>query len=77
MADTVYTPDGRAHVLLGSTTPASVIREYAGEDVLRELLSEVSRLCHEINEIAEDSDMRTSDIGYLEIRTAALESIFK
>lgn len=77
MADTVYTPDGRAHVLLGSTTPASIIREYAGEDVLRELLSEVSRLCREINEIAEDSDMRTSDIGYLEIRTAALESIFK
>ena len=77
MADTVYTPDGRAHVLLGSTTPASIIREYAGGDVLRELLSEVSRLCHEINEIAEDSDMRTGDIGYLEIRTAALESIFK
>lgn len=33
MADTVYTPDGRVHVLLGSISPASIIREYAGDEV--------------------------------------------
>lgn len=33
MAKTVYTPDGKMHVLVGSTTPVSLIREYAGNDL--------------------------------------------
>lgn len=48
MADTVYTPDGMAHVLLGSTTPASIIREYAGGDVLRELQNRFDELLDEL-----------------------------
>lgn len=33
MAETVYTPDGKVHVLVGSTTHVSLIREYAGDDL--------------------------------------------
>jgi len=33
MAETVYTPDGKQHVLVGSTTHISLIREYAGDDL--------------------------------------------
>ena len=33
MAETVYTPDGKQHVLVGSTTHVSLIREYAGDDL--------------------------------------------
>lgn len=32
MADTLYTSDGKMHVLLGSTTLVSLIREYMGDD---------------------------------------------
>lgn len=32
MADTLYTKDVKGHVLLGSTTPESIVREYAGDD---------------------------------------------
>jgi len=32
MADTLYTKDGKGHVLLGSTTLESIVREYAGDD---------------------------------------------
>ena len=40
MPDTIITPDGRMHTLLGGTTLESVIREYAGDqaaDMVREL----------------------------------------
>lgn len=37
MADTLYTPDGKQHVLLGSTTLESVIRKYAGEDAAQQV----------------------------------------
>lgn len=30
--ETIYTPDGRLHTLLGSTTLASIVRDYAGDD---------------------------------------------
>ena len=33
MADTLITPDGRLHTLLGSTTLESVVRDYAGDEV--------------------------------------------
>lgn len=33
MADTVFTPDGKMHVLLGATNLESIIREYCGNDV--------------------------------------------
>ena len=32
MADTLITPDGQLHTLLGSTTLESVIRDYAGDE---------------------------------------------
>lgn len=41
MAETIYTPDGKMHVLVGSTTLESIIREYAGDDAanaVRDLL---------------------------------------
>lgn len=40
MPDTIITPDGQMHTLLGSTTLESIIREYAGgqaADMVREL----------------------------------------
>ena len=33
MPDTLITPDGRLHTLLGSTTLESIVREYAGSQV--------------------------------------------
>ena len=32
MAETIRTPDDRAHTLLGSTTLESIVREYAGDE---------------------------------------------
>ena len=33
MAETLYTKDGKCHVLLDSTTPVSIIRDYCGDEV--------------------------------------------
>ncbi|OUQ22166.1 hypothetical protein B5E80_15315 [Flavonifractor sp. An135] len=33
MAETIYTKDGKCHTLLGSTTPASIIRDYCCDAV--------------------------------------------
>ena len=33
MAETIITKDGKCHVLLGSTTPVSIIRDYCGDEV--------------------------------------------
>lgn len=43
MADTIYTPDGKMHVLLGSTTMESIIREYAGGEAAKWVHREVVR----------------------------------
>jgi len=32
MPETIYTPDGKLHTLLGSTTLASIVQEYAGDE---------------------------------------------
>ena len=32
MAETIYTKDGKCHVLLGSTTQVSIIRDYCGDE---------------------------------------------
>ena len=40
MPDTLVTPDGKMHTILGSTTLESIVREYAGDqaaDMVREL----------------------------------------
>ena len=47
MADTIYTPDGKMHVLLGSTTMESIIREYAGEEAANWVHHEVTRNAYE------------------------------
>lgn len=36
MAETILTPDGKLHVLLGSTTIETVIREYAGGEAAKQ-----------------------------------------
>lgn len=33
MAETVFTPDGVLHAIVGSTTHVSLIQEYAGDDL--------------------------------------------
>lgn len=33
MVETLYTKDGKCHVLLGSTTPVSIIWDYCGDEV--------------------------------------------
>ena len=32
MPETIYTPDGRLHTLLGSVTLSGIVRDYAGEE---------------------------------------------
>ena len=44
---TVYTPDGKLHVLLGSVTLPSIIRDYAGDDAA----NLVEKLIETINEL--------------------------
>lgn len=46
MADTLYTSDGKMHVLLGSTTRVSLIREYMGADVADAVAADEDRLSH-------------------------------
>lgn len=33
MAETIYTPDGKVHVLVGATTPEAIVREYCGDEL--------------------------------------------
>lgn len=46
MADTLYTSDGKMHVLLGSTTRISLIREYMGADMADSVAADEDRLSH-------------------------------
>lgn len=77
MADTVYTPDGRAHVLLGSTTPASIIRGYAGEDVLRELQNRFDELLDELGTWADYSSLPFTEWYKGRKIVAEMKAIFK
>lgn len=43
MAETVYTPDGKLHTLLGSCTIGEIVREYAGEDAAKLVENLVSK----------------------------------
>ena len=43
MPDTLISPDGRLHTLLGSTTLESIVREYAGEDAAKLVENLVSK----------------------------------
>lgn len=55
MVETITTPDGKFHTLLGSTTRESIVREYTGDDAanaVRELVE------HDIYEEARvDTDL--------------------
>lgn len=56
MAETLYTPDGRTHVLVGSTTLESIVREYAGDEaaaLVRAAPEREERLRHFIEDCAE------------------------
>lgn len=55
MAETVYTPDGKSHVLLGNTTRLSLIREYAGND-LAEYVEGLENLADEWERYFDDYD---------------------
>ena len=43
MVETVYTPDGKLHTLLGSCTIQEIVREYAGEDAAKLVENLVSK----------------------------------
>lgn len=62
MADTITTPDKRTHVLLGNTTPLSIIREYAGE----EAANWVRKLEDTIGELENTIEEQESKISELE-----------
>lgn len=47
MADILYTKDGKSHVLLGSTTLESIVREYAGDDAANAVRELVERNAYE------------------------------
>lgn len=54
MADTLITKDGKLHVLVGSTTLESIVREYAGDDV-------GNRVHNLIETLPDDPNMREVD----------------
>ena len=41
MAETIYTPDGKLHVLIGSTTLLEIVREYAGDEAADRLAGQL------------------------------------
>lgn len=78
MADTIYTKDGKCHVLLGSTTPVSIIRDYCGDEVAdwaskllakskqtAELISRIQDLEAELEEANTDLSNANEEIEYL------------
>lgn len=77
MAETLYTKDGKCHVLLGSTTPVSIIRDYCGDAVIKALLRDVTMICDDVEGIAELGDMDIEDIREIKTCTEALKAIFE
>ena len=41
MAETIITPDGKVHTLMGSTNEVSLIREYAGDELADWVLEQI------------------------------------
>ena len=77
MAKTIYTKDNKCHVLLGGTTPVSIIRDYCGDAVIRALLRDVTMICDDIYEIAYLSEMDPDDTREIKTCTEALKAIFE
>lgn len=78
MADTIVTKDGKCHVLLGSTTPVSIIREYCGDEVAdwaarlyaqnaitEKLVSKIQALEAELETAYDDLSDANEEIDYL------------
>lgn len=60
MAETLYTPDGKVHVLVGSTTLESIVREYAGDDTAERVRAEIERNTY-------DEARAETDLGAYEV----------
>lgn len=69
MADTIITKDGKVHVLLGSTTPVSIIREYCGDEAadwasrVLEKREQTEKLISRIQELEEELESAYSDLS--------------
>lgn len=76
MAETIYTRDGKMHVLIGSTTPVSIVREYCGDGVVHAIRELIFGLCEDIECTAEMSDMEIDDLTEVRTCVSAIMAIF-
>ena len=76
MADTIYTKDGKRHVLLGSTTPTAVIREQCGDDVIRAFRERVDKICGDITDLAAKGSINQASANAIYERVSALLDLF-
>lgn len=76
MAETIYTRDGKMHVLAGSTTPLSIVREYCGDEVVQAIHKKIFGLCEDIECTAEMSDMEMDDLTEVKTAINAILAIF-
>lgn len=51
MADTLYTPDGKLHVILGAKDVNDLIRKYMGDDIFRYTEYNIDKRDKEIEEL--------------------------
>lgn len=51
MADTLYTPDGKLHVILGAEDVNNLIRKYMGDDIFKYTEYNIDRRDKEIEEL--------------------------
>ena len=72
MAMTLTTKDEKVYVLLGSTTPVSIIREYCGDDLANWVESKISDLQAEIDSLEDEIDGLESELDAAEAEVAAL-----
>ena len=76
MAETLYTKDGKCHVLLGSTPPVPIIRDYCGDELIRALRREVSTIGEDIENIAGSSEADIEDINTISNYIDELKDLF-
>ena len=72
MAETIITKDGKCHVLLGSTTPVSIIRDYCGDEVADWVENRMAELKEEIDSPGDEIDSLESQLDEAEAEVAAL-----
>lgn len=72
MAETIYTKDGKCYVLLGSTTPVSIIRDYCGDEMADWVENHMAELKAEIDSLGDEVDSLESQLDEAEAEVAAL-----